>query len=588
MKKAAAYKYHETFQNAMRMSMKMYLNTFRWILVAHLSLILFISVWWYKEPLALFFYDLRPDPKNARIFFDAAYAKHFLPWFGNRLLWVSALTSGIWILYPTMLWFYKRRAQKQAQPVHLRGAKLLTPRELHTEMKRHKEKTDLTIGGVLFPQSAEVKHALILGRPGAGKTVLLSGILDRLIERGEKGIIYDFKGDYVERFYRPERDLLFNPVDERCVGWKVFNEIKTVTDIDAVAHSLIPSSEHMADHFWNEGARDVLSGLFNSLYHKNQKTNSDIWKAVSAPSKDISAWLKETPGAERGYRYVEDPTSKQAMSFLAVMMQYVKCFELLSRTDGDFRIGDWLEKGKGWIFVTNDAQTTDTLRPMVSLFIDLLARRLLSMPDDYDRRLFFILDEFGTLQLQPAIKQLLTLSRSKGGSVWLGIQDVGQIDHIYGEYLRQAIVNACGTAGIFSVSDPKTAKFLSTKIGETEFLETEETYSMGVADNRDGVSLMRRRKVESLILDSEIMLLKDLELFLQIPNYHMTRTQLIRKPFPVIAKALQFRPDLDLDRIIAAHRAIRVRAQKITGKEERIPPRTKLDYDLEMGEDLQP
>jgi hypothetical protein len=78
MKKAAAYKYHETFQNAMRMSMKMYLNTFRWILVAHLSLILFISVWWYKEPLSLFFYDIRPDPKQSKIF-DPDYVKHFLP-----------------------------------------------------------------------------------------------------------------------------------------------------------------------------------------------------------------------------------------------------------------------------------------------------------------------------------------------------------------------------------------------------------------------------------------------------------------------------------------------------------------------------
>jgi len=192
-------------------------------------------------------------------------------------------------------------------------------------------------------------------------------------------------------------------------------------------------------------------------------------------------------------------------------------------------------KGEGWLFVTNDAETSETLRPMIALFVDLIGRRLLALPDHYERRLFFILDKFGTLQSLSTIVRLLTLSRSKGGSVWLGIQDLGQIDKIYGEPLRQAIVNACGTAAIFSVSDPKTAKFLSTKIGETEFLETEETYSMGVDDHRDGLSLMQRRKVEPLILPSEIMQLKGLELFLQIPNIELTRepmTQSCRETIP--------------------------------------------------------
>lgn len=584
MKKAAAYKGHETFHNAIRMSIKMYLNTFLWIFVAHLGLIFLITVWWYRDPVAQFFRQIQTDLAHFRLP-DAGYVKSFFSWLGNRILWVSLFSSLIWLLYPTALGFFKRRAEKQAQTVYLRGAKLLAPSEIQAQMKRDKEKTGLEIGEVFYPRSAEVKHALILGRPGAGKTVLLSRILEQLINRGEKGIIYDFKGDYVERFYNPERDLLFNPVDQRCVAWNLFSEMKVFTDIDAIAHSLIPAAQ-TADSFWNEGARDVFAGLLHSLYHRKLRTHADIWKGVSATSKDISGWLKGMPGSERGYRYLEDPASKQALSILAVMMQYVKCFELLSKIEGDFNIGEWLEKGKGWIFVTSNSETADTLRPMLSLFIDLLGRRVLSFPDDYYRRIFFILDEFGTLQPLPTIVQLLTLSRSKGGSVWVGIQDLGQIDKIYGEPTRQAIVNACGTAATFSVADPKTAKFLSTKIGEIEFLETEETYSMGVDDHRDGVSLMRRRRVEPLILPSEIMQLKDLELFLQIPNYGLTRTRLTWKPFPVISKALQFRPDLELDRMMAEHKAIQAAAEEIRGKQKRIPRREKREYELEIEEGL--
>ena len=57
----------------------------------------------------------------------------------------------------------------------------------------------------------------------------------------------------------------------------------------------------------------------------------------------------------------------------------------------------------------------------------------------------------------------------------------------------------------FAVSDPRTAKYLVDKIGDTEIMEAEETYSMGVANYRDGVSLTQRRKRQRLILDSELM-----------------------------------------------------------------------------------
>ncbi len=237
MKKAATYKGHETFHNAFRMFMKMYVNIFLWVLVGHVSLILLITIWWYEEPLSLFFHRIGSDLTHLGQA-DMSYVQPFLSELKIRILIIAVLTSVIWLFYPVALGFFKRRARKQSEPVYLRGARLFTPDELHAQMKRKKENTGLQIGEVKYPKDAEIMHALVLGRPGAGKTQLLSQLLEQLMERGERGIIYDFKGDYVERFYRPERDLLFNPVDERCVAWNVFNEMKTVADINAIAHSL--------------------------------------------------------------------------------------------------------------------------------------------------------------------------------------------------------------------------------------------------------------------------------------------------------------------------------------------------------------
>jgi type IV secretory pathway TraG/TraD family ATPase VirD4 len=193
---------------------------------------------------------------------------------------------------------------------------------------------------------------------------------------------------------------------------------------------------------------------------------------------------------------------------------------------GDFSIKKWFndESETGNIFITNYADIKDTLKPILTLFIDLFIRQILSMPDDRERRVFFLIDEFGTLQRLQSIVNLLTLGRSKGASAWLGIQDVGQIEEVYGKELRQTIINACGSNLIYRVSDPVTAKYLSDKIGERAVLETQENHSMGSAENRDGLSLVRREKTDRLVLPSELQNLPDLTGYVRFIGYPILTT----------------------------------------------------------------
>jgi type IV secretory pathway TraG/TraD family ATPase VirD4 len=379
--------------------------------------------------------------------------------------------------------------------------------------------------------------------------VALSAIIERVRARGERGVLYDYKGDYTARFFRPGIDVLFNPLDTRCAGWNLFNDIETQMDVDALAASLIPRAYH-ADPFWNDAARAVFTGLLHHLYATGRRDNAALWEAVSSDIKDIAGWLRETPHGEAGYTFIQDAGSKQALSVHSVVMQYARAFEFLAGVSGDFSVVDWLRDPKGepgWIFVTNYSDIQDTLRPILSLFVDLLGRKLLALPDDFDRRVFFFLDEFGTLQRLPTIVSLLTLSRSKGGSVWVGVQDVGQIDKLYTQDLRKAIVNACGNSLLFAVSDPDTAKYLSEKIGETEFVEMDQTYSMGPSEMRDGVALAQRKKKEPLVLPSELMALPDLTAYLRVGALPLTQTRFTFQPHPARQAPFSVRPDLRLD-----------------------------------------
>ena len=571
MNRDNAYQGHETWWNALRMSIKMYALTFKYSVVIHV----------FVFTVACFIFmpsgSLKFAVQYSRFKIGSFHDQHV--WTADptldsafkRMLWrlVSILvTAGIVsypISYTLLLGYFKKRAMDQASSQYVRGAKLLTPRELNMEMKHKKEILDLPVGPVKLPREAEVKHMIFIGSPGAGKTNQASQMIERLKERREKMVIYDFKGDYLSKFYDPERDIIFNPLDKRCMGWNLFNELSRLMDIDATAYSLI-SQSYTQDPFWNDAARDVFSGILYYLYYNSARSNADIWTAVTAPIAEIAAWLKGTKGGERGFVYIQDASSKQAMSVAAVMMQYVKSFEYMSKSDGSFTITDWLSNpNAGTIFITNYADVKDTLRPILSLFVDLLGRKLLSMKDDHQRRIFFILDEFGTLQRLSTIKDLMTLSRSKGGAVFIGIQDKGQIDKIYSPEFSQSILNACGNSIMFRVADPITAKYLSDRIGRTEVRETDQTLSMGVADNRDGVSLMQRTREKDLVLPSEIMSLRDLEAYLKVANYSITKIQFNYKKYPDKHEPFIVRDDLLLDNIVAEQRALAAKARAAVG-----------------------
>jgi len=49
----------------------------------------------------------------------------------------------------------------------------------------------------------------------------------------------------------------------------------------------------------------------------------------------------------------------------------------------------------------------------LSLFIELAGKRVLSLPDDRQRRVFFFIDEFGTLNNLPTIPVMLTNAEAK-------------------------------------------------------------------------------------------------------------------------------------------------------------------------------
>jgi type IV secretory pathway TraG/TraD family ATPase VirD4 len=317
-----------------------------------------------------------------------------------------------------------------------------------------------------IPFECENRHFLVIGKPGSGKTQLLNRAIEKITERGDKTIIYDLKGDFIAHFYNPKTDIIFNPIDKRSVGWCLFNDVSDLFSLESVCSSLVPQAS--SDPFWNNAARDVLYSCLFYCLANGLKTNADIHSITIDQTDELIKKFKTVEGCERGIRPLLE--SKMAASVLSTFSQYVKCFEYLKQSHGDFSIKNWIsdENQKGKIFITNYTEISDTLKPILSLFIDIAVNRVLMLPENLSRRIFVFLDEFGTLQRLNNIPNLLKLSRSYGGSAWLGVQDIGQIDAIYGRDLTKTIINSCANNFIYGVAEPQTAELLSRKIGDNE------------------------------------------------------------------------------------------------------------------------
>jgi len=543
-KEPKAYKGFEQWYHALQMSAKMYIYCFIALLILHLLIPVLYFILFEPRIIGLFL--------NVIFSFQFQYLPKFFRYFLRAGWFIFVLATPIWLLYPVLLRKFKARAKAIVKDEHLRGSKLIADGEFTKEIAKETKTKDahlLHFGQIPIPWKAENRHFLVTGRPGTGKTTLLNQIIEKLRQREEKAIIYDFKGDYLSCFYDPSKDYIFNPLDSRCINWCLFDEISMLPDIDSIATSMIPPS-FREDKFWVDAARDIFSSILHYLMITGEKTNQAIWQYVSYTEPQMLELMQMavTQGIEPakkalGYLQGYETGSKVASDTLSTMRQYTNCFLYMKHLQNSFSIKKWLdEDGGSFLFVSNYANLRDTLKPILSLLIDLAMKHILSMPEDIDRRRFIIIDEFASLQRLTTVVQALEQGRSKGASLWLALQDISQLQKLYGHETAYTITNNCNTILSFAVSDPNSQEYLSRLFGETEILETDESLSMGPADYRDGLTLQRRRRKEPLLLPSQFGILPDFHFYLKMLSYPVTQSKIQWKGYPKRNQAFMLNP----------------------------------------------
>ena len=429
------------------------------------------------------------------------------------MAWSALIASVVLVVVFAWLFKFGTAARKEK---HLRGGEILEADELTKHLKREKRAGALKVASVPLIHGTETTHVLLSGSPGTGKSTTIYELMQRIRARGDRCICYSPSGDFIEWFYRAGKDVVLNPFDERCPSWNLWDECSQPFHHDMIANAIVPDPTG-GDPFWNTAARTLIASITQAM---GDRGNTDLGDFLRILTKlELESLHKYLKGTE-AVALVDPASEKTATSIRTTAATYAGKFKYLSTDRERFHIRKWVEedKGDGWIFLNARPDQIDSVRPVLSAWLEIFSNSLMSLPASRERRVWLIVDELPTLNKIPSLSNFLAQARKYGGCGVLSFQQMSQLKEKYGNEGALALAGLCATWVCMRQNDPETAKWIAQSFGQVEVMESNQGLSYGANDMRDGVSLSAQRKMRDLLLPSEIANLDDLEGYIRLPG----------------------------------------------------------------------
>ncbi len=425
----------------------------------------------------------------------------------QSLLFMLVLILGI-----SCFWVF--RGNKRQNTSIIKGFTIVDPRVLKKIVNKLGS-SPIHIAHVPMLKNSECQHLMITGTTGTGKSNAINSLLMQIRALGHRAVVLDTTGNFVNDFYQ-EGDQLLNPLDQRSRKWNLWQECRDPQDFADLAEVLIPQGSH--DPIWTEGPRKLLAEVA-LLMAKNQKEPTIkklLELLLKAPLSETMQFVKGTIAASM----VDPQVEKAALSIRMILGTCLNAFEYLNDVEPDFVIGDWVRAvdQKDWLFLSCLTSQRALITPLLSVWLSIAVKSLMRLPPCNNRKLWFIIDELGTLQKLPMLLTALAEVRKYGGCFVLGFQDIWQLESIYGKGITYSISGLTGSKLIFRTEEPITAKRMADCLGEQEIMESAESISYGAHEMRDGVNLSKHHKIKSVVSGSDIMQLKNLSAYLKLPG----------------------------------------------------------------------
>jgi len=429
---------------------------------------------------------------------------------------IVGLFAGLSTLAIISRWL-RKRGEKQTENILLKGDRILPADVTKKLIERKGEDSGLSLAKLPLIKHTETAHLLFHGTTGSGKSNAIKELLDQIRARGDRAIIYDKSCSFLEEFYLPEQDILLNPLDTRGKSWDLWAECRDAADFDSLAAAQIPLSASNQNPFWEIAARTIFSSAaFEMRNDPDRSVMKLLCYLLTADLNLLQTYLKGTEAET----LVSDKIEKTAISIKAVLATYLKSLKYVREGKNPFSIRKWVQddNAHNWLFITSIGDRHETLKPLITSWLDIAVNSLLSLAPCENRRIWLILDELASLQQLPYLTQTLSESRKFGGCVVVGIQNYAQLTKSYGHDGGREISALLNTRFMFRQPDPDMAKWAANNFGETFVDEIREGTSYGANTIRDGISINRAETRKQVVSYSEIMSLANLFAYVRLPG----------------------------------------------------------------------
>ncbi|MDE3775543.1 type IV secretory system conjugative DNA transfer family protein [Sinorhizobium meliloti] len=394
------------------------------------------------------------------------------------------------------------------------------------------------------------RHHLIIGPTRSGKGAGYV-IPNALMHEGSM-IVTDLKGEVFKATagYRRQNGsqvFLFAPGSEKTNSYNPLDFIRPergnrTTDIQNIASILVPENTESENSVWQATAQQVLAGAISyiteSPFYKDRRNLAEVnsffnsgvdLQALMKYIKEKEPYLsKFTVESFNSYIALSERAAASALLDIQKAMRPFKNERIVAATnvtDMDLRA---MKRRPISIYLAPNITDITLLRPLFTLFMQQVMDILTLEHDPNSLPVYFLLDEFRQLKRMDEIMTKLPYVAGYNIKLSFIIQDLKNLDEIYGETSRHSLLGNCGYQLVLGANDQATADYASRALGKRTIRYQSESRTIEL------MGLPRRTKVEQ-IRERDLMMPQEVR---QMPENKMIL--LIEGQRPIFGEKLRF------------------------------------------------
>ena len=211
-------------------------------------------------------------------------------------------------------------------------------------------------------------------------------------------------------------------------------------------------------HFYRQGRNSNNQELRDFLDQSPSAEN----RAIPQVHPDFTAMVSS----------ISDDRSPQTQGVISELQQHLReIFIGNFRKAGTLSIRKAIRAKQGRaVFVEYDLGIGSLLTPIYQLMLDMAIKEALSRKKSAGN-VWFIIDEFRLIPNLQHIDDGINFGRSLGAKFIIGVQNIEQVFHAYGEAQAHSILSGLLTTIAFRVNDAATRKFIQELLGKNRKME---------------------------------------------------------------------------------------------------------------------